>query len=83
MDGDKEKTDAIALLGSIEIAKREVLIKLAEEEPWLFEDETGLYHLVKKLGSGKKTFTIHFKNGHVEEVVIHTNVTHRYKKAGT
>lgn len=75
---EKQKRESIELLGTIEIAKRQVLIKLAEEEPWLFAEDTGLYHIAKKMPNGKKTFTIHVVNGKVEEVVIHTSIKHKY-----
>ena len=66
------------LLKAIEVAKREVLIKLAEEEPWLFSEPDGLYHVAKKMPNGKKTFTIHVQDGRVKEVVVHTSIKHQY-----
>lgn len=77
---DDENKDSIQLLGAIEVAKREVLIKLAEEEPWLFADDTGLYHMIKKMPNGKKTFTLAVQDGQVTEVSIHTSIKHNYKK---
>lgn len=68
------------LLRAIEEAKREILKKLAEDDPWLFDPENGLYHIAKKMPNGKKTFTIHVKDGFVEEVVVHTNQKTTYKK---
>lgn len=69
----------VDLSAAIEVAKREVLIKLAQEEPWLFDEEGGLYHMVKKMPNGKKTFTIHVLDGKVTEVVIHTSIKHSFK----
>lgn len=74
----KPKQDEMDIMAAVEIAKREVLVKLAQDEPWLFSEDGGLYHMIKNMPNGKKTFTIHVQDGQVKEVVIHTSIKHSY-----
>ena len=64
---------------AIEIAKKQILEKLAKEEPYLF-GEGGLYHQVKSSPNGKKTFTIWIKDGFVTDLIQHTSVHKKFTK---
>lgn len=80
MAGPEPRQDDMDVMAAVEIAKREVLIKLAEDEPWIFDEDGGLYHMIKQMPNGKKTFTIHVQDGKVSELILHTSIKHSYKK---
>lgn len=65
---------------AVEQAKHEILASLAITDPWLFDETDGLYHLMRKIPNGKKTFSVMIKDGFVTEVIIHTNVAHKYTR---
>ncbi len=65
---------------AIEIAKREVLIKLAKEEPYLFAEPHGLYHLLKQFSNGVVSVEIRVKDGFVTDLVVTENKRYVFKK---
>lgn len=54
---------------AVDIAKKQILIKLAEDEPYLF-GEDGVYHKVKQLQNGEIQFTLRIKDSFVTDLVM-------------
>jgi len=64
---------------AIEIAKRQILEKLAAEEPWIF-GEHGIYHVAKTMKNGELQFTVRVYEGSVTDLVTTEVKRYTYKK---
>lgn len=65
--------DRKQLEAAIEIAKKQILDKLAFDDPWIWEEPHGVYHQVKSLKDGVLQFSVRVMDGFVTDLVIHSS----------